>query len=57
MTVWVRRLGCYLCGQPVTWNDETKVLSCGCCDTPAKFVNLRDFKPLKEVHRLQKVEA
>lgn len=43
MTVYVRRDTCGLCDQRVFWNSETKVLTCGCGQFPARFVNLSEF--------------
>jgi hypothetical protein len=44
MVVWVRRDCCYVCNQPVRWNDKTKRLTCGCGEFKVGFVNLREFK-------------
>ena len=43
MTVYVRRDTCSLCEHQVFWNDETHVLTCGCGQYPARFVNLTEF--------------
>jgi hypothetical protein len=43
MTVCVRRDTCSLCDQQVFWNDETHILTCGCGQDPARFVNLKEF--------------
>ena len=49
MVVWVRRDCCYVCNQPVRWNDKTKRLTCGCGEFKVGFVNLREFKRVEEV--------
>lgn len=49
MAVWVRRERCYVCKKPVTWNDRTQELVCGCGVFPARFVNLREFRKIEEV--------
>jgi len=48
MAKYKRKYPCACCGQDVTYDDKTKILSCGCYSSPCKYVNLELFDKISD---------
>ena len=57
MPLYKRKFPCHICGKPVYWDSDAMILSCGCGDFKATFVNLEQFERLpKYARHIRKIE-
>jgi len=51
LPLYKRKFPCAVCGKPVYWDSDKQILSCGCGDFKATFVNLDQYERLPKYAR------
>jgi hypothetical protein len=50
--IYVRKNNCGVCKKQVWYDDEKKLIGCGCGVFHCSFINIREFLPVKKEVKL-----